>query len=29
VPTVRGIYTDGDLVIVLWDGEGTARGGKL
>jgi uncharacterized protein len=28
VPTVRGVYTDGDMVIVLWDGEGTARDGK-
>lgn len=28
VPTVRGIYADGDTVIVLWDGEATARDGK-
>ncbi len=28
VPTVRGIYADGDMVIVLWDGEGIARDGK-
>lgn len=28
VPTVRGIYTDGDMVIVLWDGAGMARDGK-
>ena len=28
VPTVRGIYADGDMVIALWDGEGTARDGK-
>jgi uncharacterized protein len=28
VPTVRGVYADGDMVIVLWDGEGTARDGK-
>ncbi|HEY0738811.1 MAG TPA: nuclear transport factor 2 family protein [Herpetosiphonaceae bacterium] len=28
-PTViRGIYADGDTVIVLWDGEGTARDGQ-
>ena len=24
---IRGIYEDGDTVIVLWDGEGTARDG--
>jgi ketosteroid isomerase-like protein len=28
VPTVRGIYTDGDMVIVLWDGAAMARDGK-
>ena len=28
VPTVRGIYADGDMVVVLFDGEGTARDGK-
>jgi ketosteroid isomerase-like protein len=28
VPTVQGIYTDGDMVIVLWDGIATARDGK-
>ena len=28
VPTVRGIYTDGDMVIVLWEGAGMARDGK-
>jgi uncharacterized protein len=28
VPTVRGVYADGEMVIVLWDGEGTARDGK-
>lgn len=28
VPTVRGIWADGDMVIVLWDGEGTARDGR-
>ena len=28
VPTVRGIYTDGDMVIVLWDGAALARDGK-
>jgi uncharacterized protein len=28
IPTVRGIYADGDMVIALWDGEGTARDGK-
>jgi uncharacterized protein len=28
IPTVRGIYTDGDMVIALFDGEGTARDGK-
>jgi ketosteroid isomerase-like protein len=28
VPTVRGIYADGDMVIVLWDGAALARDGK-
>ena len=28
VPTVRAIYADGDVVIVLWDGAGTARDGQ-
>ena len=28
IPTVRGIYADGDMVIALFDGEGTARDGK-
>jgi uncharacterized protein len=28
VPTVRGIYADGDMVVVLFDGAGTARDGK-
>jgi uncharacterized protein len=28
VPTVRGIYADGDMVVVLFDGVGTARDGK-
>jgi len=28
VPTVRGIWADGDMVIVLWDGEATARDGS-
>jgi uncharacterized protein len=28
VPTVRGIYADGDMVIALFDAEGTARDGK-
>lgn len=27
-PIVRGIYADGDMVIVMFDGEGTARDGK-
>ncbi len=26
--TVRGVFADGDTVIVLWDGEGTRRDGK-
>ena len=25
---VRGVYADGDTVVVLWDGEGTRRDGK-
>ena len=28
VPTVRGIYADGDMVIVLWDGAAMASDGK-
>lgn len=28
VPTVRGVYADGDTVIVLWDGVATALDGK-
>lgn len=28
VPTVRGIYVDGDMVIVLWDGAAIALDGK-
>jgi len=28
IPTVRAIYADGDMVIVLWDGEGTGRDGQ-
>ena len=28
IPTVRGIYADGDMVVVLFDGQGTARDGK-
>jgi uncharacterized protein len=28
VPTVRGIYADADVVIILFDGEATARDGK-
>lgn len=28
VPTVREIYADGDMVIVLWDGAAIARDGK-
>lgn len=28
VPIVRGIYTDGDMVIVLWEGAAMARDGK-
>jgi uncharacterized protein len=28
VPTVRGVYADGEMVIALFDGEGTARDGK-
>jgi ketosteroid isomerase-like protein len=28
VPTVRGIYADADMVIVLWDGAAMAKDGK-
>ena len=28
VPTVRGIYADGDMVMVLWEGAAMARDGK-
>lgn len=28
VPAVRGIYADGDTVIILFDGAATARDGK-
>ena len=28
IPTVRAIYTDGDMVIALFDAEATARDGK-
>jgi ketosteroid isomerase-like protein len=28
IPTVRGIYADGDMVVALFDGEGTALDGK-
>jgi uncharacterized protein len=28
VPTVRGIWADGDMVIALWDGEATAADGR-
>ena len=28
IPTVRGIYADGDMVIAFFDGNGTARDGK-
>lgn len=28
VPAVRGLYTDGDMVIALFDAEATARDGK-
>jgi ketosteroid isomerase-like protein len=28
IPAVRGIYADGDMVIALFDGEGTALDGK-
>lgn len=28
VPTVRAVYADGDMVIVLWDGAGIAKDGK-
>lgn len=29
VPKVTGIYADGDVVTVLWDGKATAKDGKL
>jgi len=28
VPTVRGIYADGDMIIVLWDGAAMTRDGR-
>lgn len=28
VPTVKGIYADGDMVVVLFDGKATARDGE-
>jgi len=28
IPTVRGLYADGDTVIALFDAQGTARDGK-
>jgi uncharacterized protein len=28
VPTVRGLYADGDMVIILFDGEAKVRDGK-
>jgi hypothetical protein len=28
VPTIRAIYADGDMVIALFEGKGTARDGK-
>ena len=28
VPTVRGVYADGDMVVVLFDARATARDGK-
>ena len=28
VPTVRAMYTDGDMVIVIWEGAAMARDGK-
>jgi uncharacterized protein len=28
VPTGRGVYADADMVIILFDGEATARDGK-
>jgi uncharacterized protein len=28
VPTVRGVYADGDMVVVLFDAHATARDGK-
>jgi len=27
-PTIRGIYADGDVVVIFFDAEGTARDGK-
>jgi len=27
VPAVRGIFADGDMVVILFDGSGTAKGG--
>jgi ketosteroid isomerase-like protein len=29
VPTIRGIYADGDTVVVLFDAESTAKDGKI
>lgn len=29
VPTVRDLYADGDMVIALFDAEGTARDGRI
>ncbi|WP_255480247.1 nuclear transport factor 2 family protein [Mucilaginibacter sp. E4BP6] len=28
VPTIRNIYADGNMVLVLWDGQATAKDGK-
>ena len=28
IPSVKGLYADGDMVIALWDGEATATDGK-
>ncbi|WP_207714117.1 hypothetical protein [Scytonema sp. UIC 10036] len=28
VPSLRGIYAEGDMVIALWDGTATAKDGK-
>jgi ketosteroid isomerase-like protein len=28
VPTIRGIYADGDMVIIFFEGEGTAKDGQ-